>query len=335
MPISSSGLFIRADASPQTGTGHVMRCLALAQAARERGIPVQIAGRTTVDWVRARLKTEGVNFTELDGLVPKRENPQALLAQIDAIKKPGWVILDGYHFGLDCQQAARAAGCKLLVIDDYAHLPEYSCDILLNQNIGAEELDYTGDIGQKLPGPKYALLRPEFLAARGQVKEQRLPGKARNILLTLGGGDFYEHLARIASYFAAPELTGCTLRVIAGAMQTEHIRTLFQDCPANVEILTRVDDMPALLLDTDLCVTAGGSTYWELCCLGVPFLTVEVAENQRNIIHKLQESGIAPGYAAGTFADLMGDGATRRKLVDAGLALVDGLGAGRVINAVW
>ncbi|MDR2695267.1 MAG: UDP-2,4-diacetamido-2,4,6-trideoxy-beta-L-altropyranose hydrolase [Deltaproteobacteria bacterium] len=329
------GLSIRADASPGTGTGHVMRCLALALAALRHKTPACMIVRAGVPWVAKHLKQEDVPHILLPDAVPACEAPQELLRQLHAAGAEScWVVLDGYHFGLDCQQAVRDAGYKLLVIDDYAHLPEYSCDILLNQNIGAEDLVYKGDIGQKLLGPEYALLRPEFLAARSRAQKRSFTEEAQNILLTLGGGDFSEHLARIAPVFSISQLAGRTVRVIAGAMPPERIHALLQDCPAKLEILSRVDDMPALLLDTDICVTAGGSTCWELCCLGVPLLTVEVAENQQAIVHGLQANGIAPALAPDAFIALLRDSAARKKRSDAGSALVGGLGAGRVIHAM-
>ena len=102
-----------------------------------------------------------------------------------------------------------------------------------------------------------------------------------------------------------PELAGRTVRVIQGGMDADRIRAAFAHCPANLEILPRVDDMPALLLDTDLCITAGGSTCWELCCLGVPFLTVEVAENQHEIIAALAGHNIASPFSRNLFTDLL------------------------------
>jgi UDP-2,4-diacetamido-2,4,6-trideoxy-beta-L-altropyranose hydrolase len=334
MSTGAAGLFIRADASPQMGTGHVMRCLALGQAARAEGVPVHITGRVAVEWVRKRLEIEGIAFSGLPGPPPATEKPEDLLARLGGSGKGDWVALDGYHFGLDCQQAVRAAGRKLLVIDDYAHLREYSCDILLNQNIGAEEQAYKGDMGRRLLGPKYALLRPEFLLARRRAAERSFPGKAQNILLVLGGGDFSAHLERIAPGLARPQLAGCALRVVTGAMPPERVRGLLRDCPANLEILDRAADMPAIFTAADLCVTAGGSTCWELCCLGTPFLTMEVAENQHDLVLGLQKNGIAPIYAPEALAAMMRDGAARRKCAEAGSALVDGLGAGRVIRAM-
>jgi spore coat polysaccharide biosynthesis predicted glycosyltransferase SpsG len=311
-----------------------MRCLALAQAARDRDIPVHVISRAGVDWVRERLKAGGKNFSELVGLVPKSEKPEDLLTQLSVGKKADWVVLDGYHFGLDCQNTVRNAGYKLLVIDDYAHLQEYSCDILLNQNIGAEGLVYKGDIGQKLLEPKYALLRPEFLAARRHAEERRFPEKVGNILLTLGGGDFSAHLARIASDFTVPELAGCTLRVIAGAMPEERIRVLLRDCPAKLEILDQVDDMPTFLLDTDLCVTAGGSTCWELCCLGVPFLIVEVAKNQHRVVQGLLKHHTTRLLSTDDLRTALHRRDIRRDLTVIGRRTVDGKGVWRVLDSM-
>ncbi|MDR3358357.1 MAG: UDP-2,4-diacetamido-2,4,6-trideoxy-beta-L-altropyranose hydrolase [Desulfovibrio sp.] len=328
-----TSLLICADASPATGAGHVMRCLALALAAREVGLAPRLVGRMTVPWLRERLAKTDIRVTEVDGSVPVRENPQDLLARMDGTKAD-WLALDGYHFGTDCHKAARRAGCGLLVIDDYNHLPEYHCDILLNQNPGSDDFVYKGGIGRKLLGPKYALLRPEFSAARRKAEQRVFSGSARNILLTLGGGDCSARLEHIARHCALPALAGCALTVVAGAMPEENIRTALKHCPARLEILRSVDDMPALLLATDLCVTAGGGTCWELCCLGVPFLTVEVAENQAGIVSGLQKRGFTPMLTEENFCRFMDDAELRAHVASLGLAMVSGEGAFAVAHCI-
>ena len=278
----TTNVILRADATPRMGTGHVMRCLALAQAAQDQGIEIRLVGRVHVPWVRERLCAECISLLELADAVAHEENSADLLhqlAQTGFAPSDTWVVLDGYHFTLACQHAVRDAGYHLLVIDDYAHLPEYSCDILLNQNLGSEMLSYTGHIGQKLLGPRYALLRREFREARERLPHTKRNIPPKNILITLGGGDFIEYLENIVQHMNIPALEGRTVRVIQGAMDAKRIRQAFANCPARLEILPRVTDMPTLLLETDLCITAGGSTCWELCCLGVPFLTVAVAKN--------------------------------------------------------
>jgi UDP-2,4-diacetamido-2,4,6-trideoxy-beta-L-altropyranose hydrolase len=321
---------IRADASPTVGTGHVMRCLALAQAAQAEGIGVRIAGRITVPWVQERLERENIPVTIISGDIPAWERPEDLITQIGGTAD--WIVLDGYHFGPDCQKTVRGAGCKLLVVDDYCHLPGYDCDILLNQNLGSEMLPYAGRIGQKLLGPRYALLRPEFAAARNKAEKRVFPEKARNLLLTLGGGDFSGHLKRLAPDFAIPELRGCTLRVIAGAMPEKTIRHCLKQCPADVEILSRVDNMPDLLLRTDLCITAGGSTCWELCCLGVPFLTIKVAKNQKNIIECLDNQGLAQQFNDINFSTFFNNAEKRKFTAEIIRNLVNGYGAYEAIK---
>lgn len=304
-----AALLIRADAAPRMGTGHVMRCLALAQAARKEGLDVRMVCRLGVGWLRDRLAREDIPLLALPDMPPETENPADLLEQLQGkgfplpgeADAPIWVALDGYHFDTACQKAVMRAGYRLLVIDDYAHLPEYHCDVLLNQNIGAEQLTYHGSIGSKLLGLDYVLLRQEFWDAWEKAQRRVRPKQPQKILVTLGGGNFIEHLESIAAGMYLPELAGRTVRVIQGGMDADRIRAAFARCPAQVEILSRVDDMPSLLLDTDLCITAGGSTCWELCCLGVPFLTVVVAENQHEIISHLKQNGIANIFSAQQF----------------------------------
>lgn len=294
-------LVVRADASLQMGAGHVMRCLALALAAKAREIDVHMICRLEVPWLQKRLSAERIPLTKLHGEPPVREKPAGLVRDVLCAaqgKKPAqcWVVLDGYHFDIDCQRAVRNAGFRLLVIDDYAHLPEYACDILLNQNLGAEELTYKGSIGKKLLGLRYVLLRPEFGAARLEAEKRTLPKSPQNVLITLGGGDFSKFLHELAPSLTSPQLRGRTLRIIAGGMSEEVIRQCLRDCPADIEILHNVRDMPALLLDTDVCITAGGSTCWELCCLGVPLHVVQVAENQHYVVRELVQKGLGTLY---------------------------------------
>ena len=327
-------LIIRADASPRIGTGHIMRCLALAQWAKAEGITVTLISRASVAWVRNKILCAGIVFHPLDGDAPLFENPRDLLEQIGSAGPGDWVVLDGYHFGFDCQKAVRAAGQKLLVIDDYRHLPEYSCDILLNQNIGAEEIKYVGDIHKKLLGVHFALLRPEFAAARNRIGKRDFSATVRNVLLTLGGGDFSDYLKTITHYFSIPFMGECTLRIIAGAMPHGRIDELLQRCSSQIEILSNVDDMSTLLLDTDLCITAGGSTCWELCCLGVPFLTLEVAENQNAVIKEMAKRNVALPLSHINLQRFLLEFEVRRNWAMRNMDLVDGTGPTAILSYI-
>lgn len=286
-------IIIRADASSSIGTGHVMRCVALAQAAVKQGISVHLIGHIGVPWVKERLAMENIPVTFLEGEAPEKENPLTLLEQLDSEGGADWVVLDGYRFHLDCQVAVRDAGYKLLYIDDYEHLPEYSCDILLNQNIGAEAFLYKGDIGEKLLGEKYTLLHPSFLVARQKAESLCKHNPPRHILISLGGGDSSKYLPEIVQCLQTVDLSKSTITVLQGSMAYEYIEKKFASLACPVKILPVCHDMASLLLETDFCITAGGSTCWELCCLGVPFCTVAIAENQEAIIKNLASRGLA------------------------------------------
>ena len=301
-------LLIRADAAPHMGTGHVMRGLALAQAAHKADLDVHMICHLGVDWLHQRLERENIQLHILPGNPAVTEQPEELLQQLQGeglpspstVDTPVWVALDGYHFDGECQKRVMRSGYRLLVIDDYAHLPEYHCDILLNQNIGAEDLVYRGTVVSKLLGLGHVLLRQEFLDAQKKAQQRVLAVQPQNILITLGGGNFIEYLEKIATKMDMPELADRTVRVIQGAMDAERIRASFESCPARLEILPCVDDMPALLLDTDLCITAGGSTCWELTFLNIPFLALEIAENQHTIVNYLFKKKLAYPFSRQT-----------------------------------
>src|SRR5262245_3347577 len=136
-------LLIRADASVQTGAGHVMRCLALAQAWHAQGGVATFLSCDTNKTLQQRILAAGPGYIRLEKPHPDRRDLDTTLAALTglttqmAVQGTPWLVLDGYHFDTAYHQAIRAAGYRLLVIDDMGHLPEYAADVLLNQNLHA------------------------------------------------------------------------------------------------------------------------------------------------------------------------------------------------------
>lgn len=323
-------VFIRADATPKMGTGHVMRCLALAAAVTDAGGSVCFSGHINVPWLLTRIEQEKVCFNLLEGSPALQENAENLLGQIP--ESCSWVVLDGYHFDLECQKAILNSGKKLLVIDDYGHLFEYSCTVLLNQNITAEHIVYQGVIEKKLCGLNYALLRSEFSRARLAAEQRVFEDGIRRVLISLGGGDFSSCLTKISNELKLLKLPAYSVQIIAGSMPPEKIKEIFSWHEGKLEILQRVANMPEVMLQTDLCISAGGSTCWELCCLGIPFLTIEVAENQHALIDELSAKGLADVFSSGTFLEAAKSLPYRKERKAALMGYVDGHGAARVVS---
>ena len=176
-------LLIRADANSHIGTGHVMRCLALAQAWQGVGGKVIFITACESEALRRRLIGERLQVVALSD-----PRDWQVVARTLAAHPNAWVALDGYHFDTAYQQRFKDAGHQLLVIDDLAQLDQYVADLVVNQNLGAQGLTYAHPPATRLlRGTDYVLLRKEFLSHLDSRREA--PERARRILVTLGGAD--------------------------------------------------------------------------------------------------------------------------------------------------
>lgn len=348
-------LFIRADASTAIGTGHVMRCIALAQAWQERGGCVTFLSSCQNEALQRRIIKEGFELVFVERKHPDSADLKQVLKQMKNVQNNNcipWLVLDGYHFDSDYQKSVREAGSKLVVIDDYNHLDNYHANVLLNQNIGAELIPYNCDLKTvKLFGPEYALLRTEFLIWRDRIRKQ--PKGQHRIMVTLGGADSDNITLKVLRALLQVRLKGFGVDVIVGPANS-HIRELeFEiQCArkkfvplANSIRLLEGTNMPEIMAMADVAISAGGSTCWELCFLGKPFLVLIAAENQNRIARGLEEVGsaiclgwhqdVTSKQIQTNLESLLNDDQSRRALSVRGQRMVDGRGRYRVLDALY
>jgi len=335
-------LLIRADANTQMGTGHLMRCLALAQGWQAQGGRVIFITACESDGLRQRLSDEGFQVIALEHPYPDPAD-WAMTSKVLAAHPGAWVALDGYHFDPAYQRQIREAGHPLLVIDDMAHLEHYYADVLLNQNIHAGRLDYSCEpYTRLLLGTRYALLRSEFLAWRGWQRE--IPEVARKVLVTLGGGDPDNQTLKVIRALQQVDVDGLEAVVVVGASNPHYqelefaIRNSAASLPPQftIRLVRNVSNMPELMAWADVAVTAGGSTCWEISFMGLPNLVLILADNQRPVARGLQEKGAALSLGWWEQADepkiakwlgmLVRNATQRSKMARLGKNLVDGRG---------
>jgi UDP-2,4-diacetamido-2,4,6-trideoxy-beta-L-altropyranose hydrolase len=331
-------LLIRADASTEIGSGHLMRCLALAQAWQETGGGVCFALAWPAPALEARLQAEGMDVTHLTGVeagsLADAEATIALAQQQTA----AWIVLDGYHFDVAYQRQIKQAGLRLLFIDDYAHASHYYADIVLNQNIYAQAEMYASrePFTRLLLGTEYLLLRREFWAWRDW--QRPIPDKARKILVTLGGSDPDNvTLTVIQALQHLPEDDWEAIVLVGG--QNPHVQTLATAVAADpcIQLRQNAANMPDLMAWADIAVSAGGSSSWELCFMGVPTLLIVLADNQRPVAKGLANQGAAeelgwyasiqPTHITQSLQALLPDLDKRMQLSQTGHRLVNGDGA--------
>ena len=295
-------LIIRADANSQMGTGHVMRCIALGQAWVDGGREMGGGDRPCVTFICAaipeglagRLQVEGFDLIRIDAEPGSPEDVQQTVNVIRTLSSVCWLVLDGYHFDVDYQRTIRSVGLKLLFVDDYNHHSEYECDLLLNQNINAAELDYTiNSAARRLLGTHYAMLRREFSPCRTRI----LPAQSEQpqVLVTLGGADPDNVTQTVMEALQQLEGPDLHVKVIVGPANPhfKQLKEVAARSTVNIQLCTNVQNMPELMCWAHVVISAAGSTCWELCCLGIPFITLVLAENQRGLAAGLDLRGVA------------------------------------------
>lgn len=296
--MSAGLLLLRADASEQMGTGHLMRCLALAEYWRERGGEVVLATHCRLKLLLDRFRSEAVE-------IMRPTYPAASTGEADEISaetgSAAWIALDGYHFTAEYHECLSKNGRRVLLIDDNGHAGRYTADLVLDQNLTAAESNYRERCRRTrvLLGTKYILLRREFRTANRDRSKQ--DGERTKVLVSMGGSDPENVMAKVLR-----ALCGCDhveIRAVIGAGN--------QFLPALHEIVRRSvpsmkletnANMPSLMCWTDIAISAAGATLWELAFMGVPTLTVELMEHQRSIAQAFAKSGA--GINLGWHGDL-------------------------------
>ncbi len=334
-------VLIRTDANTQIGIGHVMRCLALAQAWQAEGGRTIFVSHCESETLRQHVEAAGISFIALDTPYPNSADIKRTLTLLREFETK-WLVLDGYHFDPAYQEAVRKAGYRLLVIDDTAHWPEYHADILLNQNINAGGLSYLCDPDTTLLlGTRYVLLRPEFLSWRSCARETRESG--HRVLVTLGGGDPENVTLKVIQALQLVDVSGLEAKIVVGPANPnrEILCRAVERSPINLQLLPALSDMPELMAWADLAVSGGGTTPWELVFMGVPSVVLVMAENQRVIAEELDKMGavfnlgwheqVSSSHVAQAMTRLLLSAEARRRMASRGQDLVDGDGVDRVL----
>lgn len=321
----------RTDASLEIGTGHVMRCLTLADALMAQGsTPSLFICRAheghLADLVRVRghrvavlpaAAQSGPNYLQagltdqpqhsawlgLDWSTDAKQTQECLASELAV----DWLVVDHYALGARWEQALRPHSRHLMAIDDLADRM-HDCDLLLDQNLGRAPQDYLprvpGDC-QILAGSRYALLRPAFAQLRPDSLSHRRAARLGHLLISMGGVDKDNATGACLAALAAEDLPpDCVMTVVMGphAPWLEAVSEQAKHLPWQVQVLIGVQDMASLMAKSDLAIGAAGTTSWERCCLGVPALTVVLAENQWPSARALQEAKAA--ILVGTPADI-------------------------------
>lgn len=302
----------RVDSSYVIGSGHVMRCLTLADYLMKIGHQTLFVCRDhagdLAHFVRDRrhqaILLPGVPSVEYHrpiadgyaswlGVSQEQDAAQTKDVLHDSFPTPDWLIVDHYVLDKNWEIELRPCVGRMFVIDDLANRP-HDCDMLLDHNLskgGTSRYDgLVPDQCVRLIGPEYALLREEFITQRKSCKER--DSSIRKVMVFFGGFDLSNETLKTCqalSHFAGEHFM---VTVIVGTAnpRRDDIEAFCAD-HRGFTCLHQVDNMAALMAEVDLAIGAGGTTTWERAYLGLPTIVVWVAENQREGTEAMAEVG--------------------------------------------
>jgi UDP-2,4-diacetamido-2,4,6-trideoxy-beta-L-altropyranose hydrolase len=317
--MNNKNIVIRVDASIEIGSGHVMRCLTLATALRERGAKITFICRDFPGDRASYIRVQGFECRTLRS--PEAGCPSGMTEpphakwlgaswQQDADEalgligpgRPEWLVVD--HYGIDCRWEGRlrAQVQKVMVIDDLLDR-KHDCDLILDQTLGREAFAYSSlvpDGCKQMMGSSYAMLRPEFARMRDSSLLRRENPMLRTILVNLGGVDKDNLTVSILRALRNSSLPAdCVISVVMGSASPwlAEVRQEAVSMPWPTMVSVDVSDMAERMAASDLAIGAAGTTAWERCCLGLPTILFVLAENQREVARSLEAAGAAVAFA--------------------------------------
>lgn len=339
---SPARILFRADGDAVIGSGHLRRCLALADRLGEWGYECLFVCRASTQSFNGLVHDAGFRLVELLGTFDAAYDADDMIGAVQGAGPFSALVVDHYRLDASWERKARAVARRIAVIDDLADRP-HDCDLLLDVAPG-DMTRYDPLVPAnccKLLGPAYALLRPEFARRRADVQQRS--GAVSRILVSFGGVD-------------ADNLTGRTITAIRSALPDVAVDAVLTslsphrdalrrraDADAKLTLHTDAAHMADLMASADLAIGAGGSTSWERACLGLPSIVVVIAENQGVTAQALEHYGCAvalptgPGFESELqelVAWLSAHPALLRLMSRAGYAAVDGRGIARAAAAI-
>jgi len=355
---------IRTDSSLQIGIGHVMRCLALATGLRAYGYKVVFVCREYDGHSAGVINDSGFECLLLNA----REDPRSEIEHLfdvdaqerDAMEmvsvlkinniEPALCVVDHYGFDRCWHKNARKYVETIMVIDDSA-VHEHDCDLLLDQTYKRDDSEYKSLVNNDaviMCGSRYALLRNEFYLLRREAENFRKTGKGiRRVLVSLGGGGNKNIVAVIIRgleiAFESPDVE-IDLVIYSNSRYLSEVQALVNASHLKINMHIDCTEMARLILNADLAIGAAGTSSWERCCLGLPTLLLVVAENQRDILHKLSSENVVVSLGdvesidhqdvAGNIQKLLLSPDKIQQMTANSFSVCDGLGVQRVVKNI-
>lgn len=353
---------IRVDSSFNIGTGHVMRCLTLAESLRQRDVEVQFICRqhpgNLVDLLQEKdfqvhlLSLPSNNKLQYEDeylawlAVSQEQDAEETLAILEKLPKVDWLVVDHYALDKTWEQLLRSRVSKILVIDDLANR-QHDCDLLLDQTFMRKKENYKKWVASNcrlLLGSDYTIIPLQFACARSVALQRReIKHPLKNILVSMGGSDPSNSTQFVINSIVESNLD-LNVDVVLGpcALHRDSVKQFVENNSlSTIHIYDNVANFSEMMATADLAIGAAGTTAWERCCLGLPTIMIATAENQLTIAKELSHVGavkylgtekqVTEEQLLAAIEELINNPTAYKTMSDIAATICDGYGVRRVL----
>ncbi len=295
-------LFVRVDTSPEIGTGHILRCVGLADELRNTFDKIIFLSRKTTRSIIEIILKNGFEVSTIDTPIKKSlKNNSKLNNELETIgnllipykENLNFLLIDHYDISSNYESSLRKIFKKIFVIDDLANR-QHDCDLLIDQNYYKDLTNRYLKLVSKntitLLGPKYVILRSEFRNSKKiNYKKNTFP---KRILISFGGSDPTNECEKVLNAIFSLKNKQFVITAVTG-IHNKNFKQLKKQFGGNdnTKILNHTNNFNELLLNSDLCFGAGGTTTWERLYLGLPSIVTIISSDQKESIEFLSDMG--------------------------------------------
>ena len=295
----------RVDSATQIGSGHLMRCLTLATALRERGATCAFVCRSHLNNLTSLVRQKRFTVYELpQGTEPRSSDDLGVPLEVDAQQTQAilgelglvdWLVVD--HYGIDAswEQSLRPWVKRIFVIDDLANRP-HDCDVLLDQNdftdLSARYHRLCNEGTVILTGLKYSILRNEFFNLPRKIRPLE-SGKLKTIFIYFGFSDPFFLTLKSVRALCETDLVNIFVVVILSEVNSSFCETkALLESRGAYRLYKFCESIGTIMASCDLAIGAGGTTAKERIALGLPSIVISYGKDQNPTCLKLHKQGL-------------------------------------------
>ncbi len=324
----------RADMNSSIATGHLMRCLSIADEAKRSGEETLfIVSDHEADEL---LRSRGHEHIVLNNSWNDKESDLPLLKKLIKEKSIDYLIIDSYQI-TERYLSELTKAVRTMYIDDI-HSGDHDVTNILCYALYWEKF-YRADSKGLLAGPEYIPLRKEYV----DVKDKKINDKAEELLFLSGGSDSCNSLNRLIDSIDVSSYK--KISVICGRYYKDYPELMMKaEKYRNISLYKSVNNIWEHMKSADIAVSAGGTTLYELCALGTPVISYSFVDNQLDNVKSFQEKGLIPYLGDARYDDIgaglkktlvsYGQKEKRKEISFKLQRTVDGRGAERIIKII-